>query len=599
MERDAIAAIREVIPSDRVRFRLSDRAAERGDITLAPVQWRTLLLVDGERDLAEIAARLPMPRLETQRLLAELVRAGLTDTIRPLVGDVAPAAEAAAGRVTLRGTMPDFPLETIVQLLAETAKTGLLEVRGDGEGSSLGMSEGRLVSAAWGEEHGELALGGVFTTREAEFEFVPSEEAPAADLAGDLDQLLDRAAETRDRILAIRELIPDERSRFVLSERASERSQIVLTPAEWRVLLGVNGQRNVAAIARHLRMRRVPALMALADLVRDGYVDVLPADAAAMEATGAEIEAAPVEAEATALETIEAAPEPVEAPPAPAEPAPPAWTWEPTATEEATPEAPAAEEAPAPAAEPTGPAAWGFGPPESAPAEAEEAAAEATAEAYVDPRLAMLGMPTAEPEAAEPEVAMPEAAAPSPEAAEIVPEETTAPAAEPPFAPPPAWEPPPAAGPAVPAKKGLFGLFGGAAPSAPAAPAAWTRSGQLAVFANELLDAYNSGRYGKGRVEDRMAGLLMRADEQADPVDRPLPVANDRLDVAAIDGGALPERQALPYLAVVVRQIHEDAERALGKDKARRAYRDVRDRVLGKDSAVLQAPEVSAHLPKV
>jgi len=52
-----------------------------------------------------------------------------------------------------------------------------------------------------------------------------------------------------------------------------------------------------------------------------------------------------------------------------------------------------------------------------------------------------------------------------------------------------------------------------------------------------------------------MISLLMRADEQADPTDRPLPVANDRLDV--------------------------------------------RDRVFGKDLAVLHAAEVAPRLPKV
>jgi hypothetical protein len=50
---------------------------------------------------------------------------------------------------------------------------------------------------------------------------------------------------------------------------------------------------------------------------------------------------------------------------------------------------------------------------------------------------------------------------------------------------------------------------------------------------------------------------------------------------------------------MVLRQIYEEAEHALGKDKARRGFRDVRDRLFGKDLTLLQAPEISGRMPKV
>ncbi len=709
VERDRIRGIREVIPHVGIRFRLSERATERGEISLAPEQWRVLLLVDGERDVAALAEKLDMRRLTAQQLLAALVRAGLVDTVEPPVETAAGEPQRADRRlppmqpippttqgeqVVLRGRLPDFPLETIVQLLAETKKTGRLEVRAGRETSTLGMADGRLVSARSGEEEGEIGLGAAFTAREGEFDFVPMGESPEADLSGALDTLLDRAAETRDRIMAIRALIPNERARFTLSERATRNAEIVLTPEQWRVLLGVNGERDVVAIADHIRMRRLPAMMVLADLVRGGYVDVLPAaeqvwpyvdrrktpwarPAAAVETaveTPAEPELAPTAWEDVTTpvddpvieESVEAPPieesvaeepvaeeEPLEEPPfdtepegdgrlaalegvfGAAEPAPPPPAWEPppveeeitaetespeaaaaAATAEAFAAAPVEEAEPevdprlsafaAPSAEPEMPAempaleapSWEQPAPWDQPAPVVE-----EPPADIDPRLAAFAAPA--PQAEAPSWETPAAPAWEEPAAEVAPAEPEVPYVEPP-APPvvePVVEREPIAPPAVPEKKGgLFGgLVGGAAKAGAAAtiPSAGTRAGQLATFANELLAAYNSGQYGKARVEDRMLSLLMRADEQADPIDRPLPITNDRLDVGAIDREGVPERQTLPYLAMLLRQIYDEAEHVLGKDKARRGFRDVRDRLFGKDPTLLHAPEVSGRMPKV
>lgn len=697
VERDRIAEIRQAIPTDTMRFRLSARAAERAEITLGSQQWRTLLLVDGLRDVVAISRELQMPVLATQLLLAQLVRAGLIDAVAPEAADGArpyrrlPPMQPIGDEAVLRGGISDFPLETVVQLLAETKKTGRLEVRAGRDSSSLGMDDGRLVSAIAGEEEGELALGTAFTAQDGEFHFVPADDAPPANLTGTLDALLDRAAETRDRIATVRSVITNERSRFTLSDRATRNPEIVLTPEQWRVLLGVNGTRDVDGIAEHLRMRRLPVMLVLAELVRGGYVDLLPPaepawpaverrrapwpappppppmvveERIAEEAPVVEVATPTAETEVPLEETPldreredEAPFAAIESVAGPAEPAPPPAAWEPpppieptfteAAAAEATAEAfaatppepeetaptfdprlaafgpaPVVEPEPAREPEPAPPPTWET-PAWEAPAPAWEQPAPAVEEPRieepapeVDPRLAAFGAPTAQPETptweapaaetppwqppSEP-MATEEPRAAEPETAEpLIDWGAQAPEIEAPAAAPPS----PAVAPEK--KKGglLGGLFGGGAKAAPApaptaTPIAATRSGQLAAFANELVAAYNSGHYGKGRVEDRMISLLMRADEQADPIDRPLPVTNDRLDVSAIDAGAVADRQGVPYLAVVVRHIYDDAERALGKDKARKGYRDVRDRVFGKDLSLLQSAEVAARVPKV
>ena len=61
----------------------------------------------------------------------------------------------------------------------------------------------------------------------------------------------------------------------------------------------------------------------------------------------------------------------------------------------------------------------------------------------------------------------------------------------------------------------------------------------------------------------------------------------------------MPEQQAVPYLAMLVSQIYEDAERTFGKDKAKKGYRAAQQQVFASDTAALTAPDVAGRLPKI
>ena len=514
--------------------------------------------------------------------------------------------------MTLRGELDSFPLETVVQLIHSTNKTGQLEVRGtDASGGTLGFDGGRLVAAIAGEDSGEPALGAIFAIDAGGFEFIPWNEAPAANLAGDLDQLLDKAVEERDRIVAVRKVIPNDRSRFRLSERAAEKGNITVAPDQWRSLLAVNGERDLFAIADHLKAGKLATRATLAALVEAGFVDVLEPAAESAPAPAAEA--------------------------APAETAPEAPTW--------APAPPAPEPAPAPAAEPQrweAPAAsLGQTPrqdweqPATAPnREWEQPQPDLRADlaAALDARMgAPAPVPAKEANEWEPEPAQPAPIAVPPAQDErlaalsgMFTEAQPAPApAEPPQAADLArgadriseWsrmasEMQAAPAPAEEKKKGLFGFLkkdeaakdatSGSAAATVSPPASGVgRAGQLASFSNALLAEYNSGQYGKGRLDDRMANLLMRVDEQADPIDRPLPIVDDRIDAQALDRENMPEAQAVPYLAILASQIYEDAERTFGKDKAKRGYRAAQQQVFGTDASALTAPDVIGRLPRL
>lgn len=542
--------------------------------------------------------------------------------------------------MTLRGQIADFPIETVLQLLASTGKTGQLEVRGEGQSGSLGFDGGRLVSATAGDDAGENALGAVFTIAQGDFEFIPWTDAPSANLSGDLDQLLDRAVVERNKIIGFREVVPHDALRFRLSERAAQRGDVTLSADQWRTLLAVNGERDVRAIADHLKVGRLVALDTLAGLVTAGFVDTIetvePPAEPAPEAPAPE----PVAAEPAAWSTP-AEPEPQPDALLSATPVETASEWERPAAPEPRDEwsRTSLDEAPPPEqAEPRtewSPPVADAAPPvnEWAPARSEPDLRSDLA-AALDARMSAASerAPVEEPLSATPLDVAPEQATENDARLAALTGIFDAPAtpvpAPPTSAPTPVdrideWRrgaapaevaPAPTAEWATPApephpeekKKGLFGFLKRDEPVAEPAPrptaadgGASSRAGQLAAFANALLAEYTSGQYGKGQVDDRIANLLMRVDEQADPIDRPLPIVDDRIDVPALERENVSEPQAVPYLALLVSQVFEDAERAFGRDKAKRGYRAAQQYVFGSDASALAAPDVAGRLPKL
>jgi hypothetical protein len=534
--------------------------------------------------------------------------------------------------MTLRGEIEAFPLETVVQLIHSTNKTGQLEVRGAGSpGGTLGFDGGRLVAAVAGDDAGEPALGAVFAITSGSFEFIPWSDAPKSNLSGDLDKLLDKAVEERDRIVAIRKVIPDDRSRFRLSERAADKGNITLSPEQWRTLLAVNGERDVTGVAEHLKGGKIATRASLAALVDAGFVDVLepaaeappapaPAQAAASEQWSPPTREWGAPAPEVQIDRAWAPPTPEPAP----EPTAPTWeqqqTPAPPTWEQQRSIGPSWESQPTPA-----PQSWDqpattpqWTPPEPDIREDLAAALDArmggmAAEPAVAPAFEPAPAPIDVPPAQDQRLAALSGAF-SPVPVDAPPEE--APPAPAPLAPQDRINEWSRMAPSIYAetppeekKKGLFGFLKRDEPARDAdvatpadtmvtAPPAG-RAGQLASLANALLGEYNSGQYGKGRLDDRMANLLMRVDEQADPIDRPLPIIDDRIDAQALDRENIPEQQAVPYLAILVSQIYEDAEHTFGKDKAKRGYKAAQHQVFGTDASALSAPDVAGRLPRV
>src|SRR5438093_8527320 len=174
--------------------------------------------------------------------------------------------------MTLSGSLSDFPLEGVLRLLESTHKTGMLEISGDGEVGRLELTDGTLSAAYAEDEKGDSAIASIIEMSEAAFAFRSSSTGPA-NLTGSLDDIFARARALQERRAAVRSVIPNDRMRFELSPRALSGGTISISPEHWKVLLNVDGRRDVQALSILLGETRIATLERLNDLVAAGLID--------------------------------------------------------------------------------------------------------------------------------------------------------------------------------------------------------------------------------------------------------------------------------------------------------------------------------------
>lgn len=268
----------------------------------------------------------------------------------------------------LTGTLDDFTLADVLRLVAGARRTGSLAVARDEGAGELHFRDGVVSRAVPRYERRTAPSSPNHAVEELTFDLMrwgrggfewtptaPSSAGPEA--AVDVDELLRRVTQRMDELAELRTLVPSEEAVMTMAPQPPEGAvQINITPAEWRVLVLVDGHRTVAEVAATIGLDDLEATKLLFGLASAGLVtagDATPSpqpvsDMSDMTAVSAVSD--PLREEPFAVETAPEEPEPepvVEAPEPEPEPAP---EPEPEPEPEPAPE-PAAE---APAPEPEG-----------------------------------------------------------------------------------------------------------------------------------------------------------------------------------------------------------------------------------------------------
>lgn len=232
----------------------------------------------------------------------------------------------------LNGTLDDFTLPDVLRLIAGARRTGGLAVARDGGAGTLFFRDGtvsgaaprydRRTEAGSPERAVEDLAFDLMRWERGEFTWTPGRPAstPGPEAVLDVDELLRAVARRLEELAQIHTLVPSEETVLTMAPQPPEgAAQINITPAEWRVLVLVDGHRTVTEIAEAAHLDDLDAMKLLYGLAAAGLVSAGhgAAPAPMEERYGTEVPAvrepeapAPVEKAAPAFEEPKSQPEP-------------------------------------------------------------------------------------------------------------------------------------------------------------------------------------------------------------------------------------------------------------------------------------------------
>jgi hypothetical protein len=177
--------------------------------------------------------------------------------------------------MSLDGSLEDFGLSDVLQLIHIGKRTGVLMVSSEGKVAEIYFKDGEPIHAVIGDEVGEKAVYKVFNWREGQFRFETKLVSVPETITVGSQNLILEATRRIDEWAKLRRLIPSSKSVLVFSTDPRGGSEnITLEPQEWRILSLVDGRRNVEEIAERSGFSELKTTTILYGLVSSGLLSV-------------------------------------------------------------------------------------------------------------------------------------------------------------------------------------------------------------------------------------------------------------------------------------------------------------------------------------
>jgi predicted transcriptional regulator len=180
--------------------------------------------------------------------------------------------------MALEGSLREFPVTDIIQMVSLSKQTGAAEIRANYRGRNV---VARLYFKGGNAIHAELenlpameAALTFFTFDDGEFTFLGGEAPAREELRGSNEMLVMQGINRSDEFKAIREILPtDDIIPLLVDNPSVNGAAINLRPEEWRLLTFINGQDDVAAIAKRSNLSNHVTERIIAHLLQVGLIE--------------------------------------------------------------------------------------------------------------------------------------------------------------------------------------------------------------------------------------------------------------------------------------------------------------------------------------
>jgi len=178
--------------------------------------------------------------------------------------------------MALEGSLADFELTDVIQLIQLGQKDGRLSIQSDDDVGIVYFKGGMVVHAKANSIQGELAIDVILKWKKGRFVFNPGEVSIAPNVNLPIQQVILEAARRIDELNRIQKLMPsfDVIVKIVeIPEAGVER--INLKPEEWKVLSFVDGTLAITQIAQRANISAFDTSRILYGLISSGLVKII------------------------------------------------------------------------------------------------------------------------------------------------------------------------------------------------------------------------------------------------------------------------------------------------------------------------------------
>jgi hypothetical protein len=176
--------------------------------------------------------------------------------------------------MSLIGSIGEVTLADVVRLFATSRKTGLLTVAGAGRQAMVRFHRGMIVHAACGRLQGDDAVLDLFGWKEGQLTFVPEERAVPPNVTRGVEDLILEGTRVGDALHRRNMLVPTDRVVFQMAAGPEDDAPAYpLSAAGWRVLLALDGVRDVRELAEASGLPREDVVRLLFEMAEAGFLE--------------------------------------------------------------------------------------------------------------------------------------------------------------------------------------------------------------------------------------------------------------------------------------------------------------------------------------